>query len=469
MLSTPVTTQQPGVSKLPKLVSYHPTIISIKMGHKQKLEIFKQRTGKTLYELIDDPDVDEDALASCYARTLHVGEEIVKVKENDKVTYRLLTFCDLDMVEKIRLKIAKRRYDEQSTDEPEYMDSLEDLYEFGDRPTIISRVCQYSTNDELSFCLFDGWKASIVDNCDIKQIHPILDYIMDVLSNKDTKRYNGILQFMARMLQHPEEQPHVCPLFASLPDTTKDDFWQWFGNSILGTDRTRYCSKYTRDLDFLSSYYQQDWVVKDLYYGCSADDVDALESRIDRPHAYHRVNKIKLCIGKIRNMENFSKWYQLIKHASHTNFVMLSDSPHLVSDKSKMCIIRPNIAYLTQDLKDKLYRAMNNPTSADIFFTFLMNLPTEKYFTMNPSPNPTEYEIYKIFYDNYDWEANIMGCYPHFGDFCKSIGRDDAANHSELMYKMKQKEEDFYTAMRILGYKDKEHPTRSRAIYPNGL
>lgn len=338
--------------------------------------IFRQPRGKTFY----DSDLDMDSLPHCYA-ICTTGERIVKVEENNKVTYRLITLQDLDVIEKI---VAKEVLKYISM-------GMVRIHKFESYTKIPCSVYTYPNNDEDSFCLFDGWASSMLNDYNMEQIQPILDYIMNFLANKDMQRYNQIIQFMARMLQNPGESPYVCPLFSSLPDRTKDDFWWWFGSSILGIDRVKYCTKYTRDLDLLR------------IHRLSADSIhlrsegSTLNSMIDIPQIYHEISKIKLCIVKIRDAENFHDWNETIRKSRCTNFVILSNNP-FVRLEGEIQTIHPNIQFLTQEIIDGLYGAMFQPETPNAFFTFLMNLPIEEGLVLTPSPSLSEEDLYKIFH-----------------------------------------------------------------------
>lgn len=105
-------------------------------------------------------------------------------------------------------------------------------------------------NHKGKFNIFTKFKANIVkdhsgesNKPDFNNLNRILDHIKLVLANNQEERYKYILDWLAHIIQRPNQKTTKLLIFKSLPGTGKNIFFNWFRSSIIGREYSTEISK----------------------------------------------------------------------------------------------------------------------------------------------------------------------------------------------------------------------------------
>lgn len=275
----------------------------------------------------------------------------------------------------------------------------------------------YAPNEEYKenkkyFNLYNNDKINYDENFkyNLNIIEPIIKHFK-ILCNNNENHSEYVLNWMAHIVQNPNEKTRVCLVFKSKQGAGKSSIWNWFGNNIIGKQWFLNINDahYLLDNKFNGELLNKIFTVLDEAQtnGKYITGNERMKTRITED--YIRVEK--------KGQESY-----IVEDKN--NYVLLTNNEFPVkvdnSDRRYFCIESSNELIKNKDYFKKYFKLLKNEEITKNFYYFLLNKDLSNFdiedipettlktdIRFDSSPNPIKFAI-DIISDGLKYENNSL-------------------------------------------------------------
>lgn len=231
---------------------------------------------------------------------------------------------------------------------------------------------------------FDGFKAEEEQQNDIDITKSNIFNHLFNLCGKDDKVFQYVLMFLSRKLKNPNKLTNTALIFKSVQGVGKNIFFDWFGNSVIGSDY--YFS--TQDINLLFGSFNPNL----------ANRIMVVIDEISYKETQEIVEKLKAHITQPINMIN-QKGAKIYENKNHIGYVMFTNNDNPIkidiNDRRYLAIeCIPDYANNNEYIKNIL-KEMEDMKYARAFYDYLIKMESEYYDFTNSRPTTAFYEDLK--------------------------------------------------------------------------
>lgn len=223
----------------------------------------------------------------------------------------------------------------------------------------------YNFNQDKNLNLFAGWKIKYDKNFKIDEtlLNPILHHVKKVFCKDDESLFEYIINWLASILQNPQNKTCVCPCFISdQQGAGKNLFWDWVGKEIFGTSY-----QYVSDIETIFSKFNKRFE-NSLLIACDEISSNGM--------AYKQNNQLKSIITQEKQSIE-PKGMEAYQINDFRNYAMLSNNEHIVkieaSDRRYVIFECDNCYVGNFEYFILLKSTMNDLNVQKTFFHYLVN------------------------------------------------------------------------------------------------
>jgi hypothetical protein len=203
----------------------------------------------------------------------------------------------------------------------------------------------------------------------MERLGPVLRHIREVFANDHPESYEYMLNWMARIIQKPQEKNGTVLHIRSEQGTGKNLFWEWFGHHVLGSN---YFKVFDR-IDYLLNTFNSPLENKLLVL---CDELGTHSA------GFYNNNALKSIITR-NDVEITRKGMEPKTEKDYANYVMITNNEETmrVEDTDRRYAMfeannkyRQNAEYITT-----LKACLDHPETAPAFFAFLAQRDISQY------------------------------------------------------------------------------------------